>query len=235
MVYLIAGFAALAIGILAMRAFARANPTWVARRLTMGAGVVLLLAAGVFALRGLEFVAVPLAMFASWLLWGSTSGPWGVGGARKSPGQTSSVTTDHLEMELDHDTGEMRGRVLKGIFKDRDIESLSPADMALLWQDCRHTDPPSAQIIEAYLDRTYPSWREDMARGESDMSRGPDGRMTVEEAFEILGLKPGAGEEEIRRAHRDLMLKLHPDRGGSTYLAAKINEAKDVLLELKRS
>jgi hypothetical protein len=235
MVYLIAGFAALAIGILAMRAFARANPTWVARRLTMGAGVVLLLAAGVFALRGLEFVAVPLAMFASWLLWGSTSGPWGVGGARKTPGQTSSVTTDHLEMELDHDTGEMRGRVLKGIFKDRDIESLSPADMALLWQDCRHTDPPSAQIIEAYLDRTYPSWREDMARGESDMSRGPDGRMTVEEAFEILGLKPGAGEEEIRRAHRDLMLKLHPDRGGSTYLAAKINEAKDVLLELKRS
>jgi hypothetical protein len=235
MVYLIAGFAALAIGILAMRAFARANPTWVARRLTMGAGVVLLLAAGVFALRGLEFVAVPLAMFASWLLWGSTSGPWGVGGARKSPGQTSSVTTDHLEMELDHDTGEMRGRVLKGIFKDRDIESLSPADMALLWQDCRHTDPPSAQIIEAYLDRTYPSWREDMARGESDMSRGPDGRMTVEEAFEILGLKPGAGEEEIRRAHRDLMLKLHPDRGGSTYLAAKINEAKDVLIELKGS
>jgi hypothetical protein len=230
MVYLIAGFAALAIGILAMRAFARANPTWVARRLTMGAGVVLLLAAGVFALRGLEFVAVPLAMFASWLLWGSTSGPWGVGGARKSPGQTSSVTTDHLEMELDHDTGEMRGRVLKGIFKDRDIESLSPADMALLWQDCRHTDPPSAQIIEAYLDRTYPSWREDMARGESDMSRGPDGRMTEDEALEILGLEPGADEDAIRRAHRELMLRLHPDRGGSTYLAAKINEAKDVAL-----
>ncbi len=229
MAYLIAGFAALAIGIISMRAFARANPAWVARRLSVGAGVVLLLAAGALALRGLEAVAVPLAMLASWLLWGSTSGPWG-GGARKSPGQTSRVTTDHLEMELDHDTGEMRGRVLKGLFKNRDIESLSPADMALLWQDCRHTDPRSAQIIEAYLDRTYPSWREDMARGESDMHGGADGRMTVKEAFEILGLKQGASEDEICRAHRDLMLKLHPDRGGSTYLAAKINEAKDVAL-----
>jgi len=235
MAYLIAGFAALAVAIIALRAFARANPQWIARRLTVGAGVVLLLAAGALALRGLEAVAVPLAMLASYLLWGSTSGPWGAGRARKSAGQTSRVVTDHLEMELDHDTGAMRGRVLKGLFKDRDIESLSVADMALLWQDCRHTDPSSAQIIEAYLDRTYPSWREDMARGESDMSRGADGRMTAEEAFEILGLKPGASEEAIRRAHRDLMLKLHPDRGGSTYLAAKINEAKDVALGLQGS
>jgi hypothetical protein len=188
------------------------------------------LAAGALALRGLEAVAIPLAMLGSWLLWGTTSGPWGLGGARKSPGQTSRIATEHLEMELDHDTGEMHGRVLKGLFKDREIDSLSPADMALLWQDCRHTDPQSAQLIEAYLDRTYPTWREDMARGESDMNRGPDGRMTLEEALQILGLKPGASEDEIRRAHRDLMLKLHPDRGGSTYLAAKINEAKDVAL-----
>lgn len=233
--YLIAGFAVLAIMIVALRAFARTNPAWMARRLTLGAGVVLLLAAGALALRGQSFIAVPLAMVASWLLWGSGSGPWGAGRANKTPGQSSRVATDHLEMELDHDTGEMRGRVLKGLFTGRDIESLSVADMALLWQDCRHTDQPSAQLIEAYLDRTYPSWREDMARGESDMSRGPDGRMTADEAFEILGLKPDAGEEDIRRAHRDLMLRLHPDRGGSTYLAAKINEAKDVALRLKRA
>ncbi len=230
MAYLISGLAALVIGLLALRAFAHANPARLSRRLTLSGGVVSLLAAALLFVRGLEVIAVPLAMFGSYLLWGSTSGPWGAS-SRRSKGQSSRITTEHLEMELDHDTGEMRGRVLKGLFKDRDIDSLSPADMALLWQDCRHTDPQSAQLIEAYLDRVHPSWREDMARGESDMSRGPDGRMDLEEAFDILGLKPGAEAEDIRRAHRDLMLKLHPDRGGSTYLAAKINEAKDVALK----
>jgi hypothetical protein len=230
MAYLILGFAALAVGLLVLRAFAGANPTKVARRLTIGGGVVSLLAAGALALRGLAPAAIPLAMLGSWLIWGSTTGPWGGGSARKSPGQTSRIVTDHLEMELDHDTGEMRGRVIKGLFADRNIESLTPADMALLWQDCRNTDPQSAQIVEAYLDRVHPSWREDVARGESNMGRGPGGRMTPKEAFEILGLAPGASEDEIRHAHRDLMLKMHPDRGGSTYLAAKINEAKDVAL-----
>jgi len=230
MAYLISGLATLVIGLLALRVFAHANPARLSRRLTLSGGVVSLLAAALLFVRGLEVIAVPLAMFGSYLLWGSTSGPWGAS-SRRSKGQSSRITTEHLEMELDHDTGEMRGRVLKGLFKDRDIDSLSPADMALLWQDCRHTDPQSAQLIEAYLDRVHPSWREDMARGESDMSRGPDGRMDLEEALDILGLKPGADAEDIRRAHRDLMLKLHPDRGGSTYLAAKINEAKDVALK----
>jgi hypothetical protein len=230
MAYLISGLAALVIGLLALRAFAHANPARLSRRLTLSGGVVSLLAAALLFVRGLEVIAVPLAMFGSYLLWGSTSGPWGAS-SRRSKGQSSRITTEHLEMELDHETGEMHGRVLKGLFKDRDVDSLSPADMALLWQDCHHTDPQSAQLIEAYLDRVHPNWREDMARGESDMSRGPDGRMDLEEALDILGLKPGADAEDIRRAHRDLMLKLHPDRGGSTYLAAKINEAKDVALK----
>lgn len=235
MIYLILGFAALAAGLLVLRAFVGANPAKVARRITIGGGIVLLLAAGALALRGLASVAVPLAMLGSWLLWGSASGPWGGGSAQKSPGQTSRIVTDHLEMELDHDTGEMRGRILKGLFAGRNIESLTPVDMALLWQDCRNTDPQSAQIIEAYLDRVHPTWREDVARGESKMGRGPGGRMTPEEAFEILGLAIGASEDEIRSAHRELMLKLHPDRGGSTYLAAKINEAKDVALATRNA
>ncbi len=236
MLYLVLGLIALALGLIAMRSFAQANPANVARRLRIGGGAVSLFAAGLLMLRGLEFIAIPLGMFGSWVLWGRTLPPWlgGGGSARRSPGQTSRIETDHLEMELDHDTGEMHGRVLKGMFAGRDIDTLSPTDLGLLWQDCRHTDLRSAQLVEAYLDRIHPTWREDMARGESDMSRGPDGRMTEEEALEILGLKPGADEEDIRRAHRELMLRLHPDRGGSTYLAAKINEAKDVALDALR-
>ena len=236
MLYLVLGLIALVLGLIALRSFAQANPANVARRLRIGGGAVSLFAAGLLMLRGLEFIAIPLGMFGSWLIWGRTLPPWlgGAGSARRSPGQTSRIETDHLQMELDHDTGEMHGRVLRGMFAGRDIDTLSPTDLGLLWQDCRHTDLRSAQLVEAYLDRIHPTWREDMARGESDMSRGPDGRMTEEEALEILGLKPGADEEDIRRAHRELMLRLHPDRGGSTYLAAKINEAKDVALDALR-
>jgi hypothetical protein len=233
MLYLVLGTLALALGLYALRAFTRANPADVARRLRIGGGVAALLVSGVLFLRGAAPLAVPLAMLGSWLIWGRTMPPWlgGGGNARRSPGQTSRITTDHLEMELDHDTGEMHGRVLKGMFAGRDMASLSPTELGLLWQDCRLTDQRSAQLVEAYLDRIHPTWREDMARGESDMSRGPDGRMTEEEALEILGLKAGADAEAIRRAHRELMLRLHPDRGGSTYLAAKVNEAKDVAID----
>lgn len=232
MQYLLFGFAALLVFLFLTRAYTIANPQVMARRIRVGAGVAVLTGAFVLTLRGAMGYAMSLAALGSWLLWGGgLPGPWGP--VRKSPGQTSRVTTEHLEVELDHDSGAIRGRVLKGFFAGRDLESLAPVEMAHLWQDCRFGDPQSAQIIEVYLDRVHPTWREDMARTEGGSSTGEAGagdRMSRAQALDILGLGASASEEDIRRAHRELMLKLHPDRGGSTFLAAKINEAKDVLL-----
>jgi len=233
MQFLILGLVALVVALIVLRGFTVANPAVMARQLKLAGGVLALLAAVVFFARGGINQALVLALIGAWLLGWRGLGSWGgfPGSARKSPGQASRVVTDHLEMELDHDTGAMTGRVRKGMFQGRNIESLKPAEVALLWQDCRFVDPQSAQILEAYLDRVHATWREDVARGEREM-RSSDGRMSADEAYSILGLAPGASEDDVRRAHRALMLKLHPDRGGSTYLAAQINEAKDVLLGL---
>jgi len=229
MVYFLTGLMVLALGLLVAQKFKTANPVLMAQRLRAAAGILLLGVAGIAMARGVISYALPLAMLGAWLLWGAGGAPWG---QRSQPtgGQTSHVTTEHLDMTLDHDTGRMWGRVLKGFFAGRELESLKPIELAHLWQDCRFADPQSAQLVEAYLDQVHPTWRDDMARGEAEHAQGPDGKMTVNQALDILGLPPGASEEDIRRVHRELMLKLHPDRGGSTYLAAKINEAKDVLL-----
>jgi hypothetical protein len=227
MQFLLLGLAALALGLLLIHGFSRANVAALARALRVATGVAALTGAGVLLIRGSASYALPLALFGSWLLWGG-GGPWLGGTGQRSPGQVSRVVTEHLELELEHDSGELRGHVRKGVFAGRDIKSLAPAELALLWQDCRFADPQSAQILEALLDRVHPTWREDMARAEAEP--GPGGVMTRAEAYEILGLAPGASEEEIRRAHRELILKMHPDRGGSSYLAAKINQAKELLL-----
>ena len=221
---LLLGFAVLVIVLLFIHSLTRANVGQVARQLRLAGGTILLGIAIALAVRGALGYAMPLGAYALWLLFRRPAGV----AAPASSGQTSQIRTAHLEMELDIDSGAMRGTVLKGVFEGRDIESMAPAELALLWQDCRFEDPQSAQLLEAYLDRIHPSWREDMARAEGEDGAG--GRMTAEEAYDILGVKPGASHDEIRRAHRELMKKLHPDRGGSSYLATKINEAKDFLL-----
>jgi hypothetical protein len=219
--------AALLAAVFAAHKFIKANPAAMARRLKIGGGIVALAAAAFLMSRGAAVLGLPLGLLGVWLLWEPSRLP---GGTAPSQGQISSIVTDHLEVQLDHDSGEMTGRVRKGMFAERRIENMRAAELALLWQDCRFVDQQSAQILQAFLDRTHPSWQEDMARGEKEMSSGPNGKMTEKEALEILGLKTGASEDEVRKAHRELMMRLHPDRGGSTYLASKVNEAKAVLL-----
>ena len=166
-------------------------------------------------------------------------------------GQRSDVETPYLRMTLDHDSGEMEGTVLQGRHAGRRLDELTEPELLDLFGECSLRDDEGRRLLEAYLDRTLgPDWRE---RAEAEAAprarcRRPTGGtgqgwgrkrqsasagrtpMTREEAYEILGLSPGAGTEEIKEAHRTLMRKLHPDHGGSNYLAAKINQAKELLL-----
>lgn len=149
-----------------------------------------------------------------------------------TPGQTSEILTRFLRMTLDHDSGEMRGEVLMGRFSGRRLDELELEQLVTLWEDCRRDDAQSAAVLEAYLDRTQgEAWREMAGHGAGAAGAAAGGGpMTREEAYNILGLEPGASAEAIREAHRRLMRQVHPDHGGSNYLAAKINEAKDLLL-----
>ena len=157
-------------------------------------------------------------------------------GGGGGPGQTSDVETRFLRMVLDHDSGKMTGQVLEGEFTGRALDSLSVDELVGLLQTCWVEDQPSAQVLETYLNRAHPDWRERAQKEapggtDSDTGGGPQkGPMTRAEALEVLGLEKGAGEQDIRDAHHRLIAGLHPDHGGSNYLAAQINRAKDVLL-----
>ncbi len=149
-----------------------------------------------------------------------------------SPGQGSQVETRFFRMYLDHDSGEMNGEVLEGGFKGARLDELDLERLVTLWRECRDSDAQSAAVLEAYLDRLHgQAWRDIASRGEGGGPRAASsGGMSREEALEILGLEEGAGEQQVVEAHRRIMQKVHPDHGGSNYLAAKINEAKELLL-----
>jgi hypothetical protein len=149
--------------------------------------------------------------------------------SRPMGGESTSVRTPWVEMELDHDTGAMRGTVLKGAHAGKTLDRLGRDALLDLYREAGTADSETGRLLEAYMDRTLGAdWRADAERQRSAARSGS--AMSSEEALKILGLKDGAGEDEIRAAHRRLMMQNHPDRGGSDYLAAKINEAKDVLL-----
>lgn len=156
---------------------------------------------------------------------------------RQGPGggQRSRVAGEVVAMELDHDSGAMTGTVLSGPLAGRDLADLDKEEFLSLLDYCRQTDSDSARLLESYLDKRFgDEWRADDPAGqrqESANTDSHDGRLSDAEAYEILGLEAGADRDAIVQAHRRLMQKLHPDHGGSAYLAARINAARAHLLD----
>jgi hypothetical protein len=156
-----------------------------------------------------------------------------------STGKQSKVETPWLRMTLDHDSGAMDGEVLQGEHRGQRLSALSLSQLLTLRDDC---DPQSLQLLDTWLDREHgDDWRQragagsGAGTGHGANNSGPapprNAAMDRKEAYEVLGLEPGASTDEVRAAHRRLIQRLHPDRGGSTFLATKINEAKQVLLQ----
>jgi hypothetical protein len=231
---LIFGVVVLVLLLWAASVFAKADARQLMRVLRPAGGIGALALAVFLGVRGELAVAVPLGFAGLSMLGWLPFGPAGFGQrTSKTPRQASRVRSAYLEMELDHDTGEMRGRILAGPHEGKSLGVLSVETLVNLLADI---DEESRALLAAYLDRREPRWREN-ADGDATAGQGTPARsakMTPEEAYQVLGVEPGASAAEIGRAHRALMKKLHPDQGGSTYLAARVNEAKDILLRRHR-
>ena len=243
--YVLLGLALLVLVVFLSRWFATAKPSSLAKWVKwvfIAAGAAATIFLAVTGKANLAFL--PLAI--TGLPWIMSRMAAGRMNPNPTAGQKSDVETPYLRMTLDHDSGEMEGVVLQGRYAGARLDQLSESQLLELFHECSLRDDEGRRLLEAYMDRILgPDWRE---RGEAEAERersagGGTGQgwgrksasagrppMSREEAYEILGLQPGAGAEEIKEAHRTLMRKLHPDRGGSNYLAAKINQAKELLL-----
>jgi hypothetical protein len=233
LIYLGFGVLVLALGIVLLRAFVEANPANLARAtrtvfitaaVTIAiVALILFIVSERFALGVAEITALAPLLLRAWAHWrrGQSASP--------SPGQASEVETDYLRMHLDHGTGTMSGTVLRGRFQGRYLNELTLDELVDLWRECRVADTQAAKLLEAYLDRQTPDWR-DSNRDDGHPTTSAGDPMTRKEALAILSLKEGASEAEIREVYHRLMLKIHPDQGGSAYFAAKLNQARETLL-----
>ncbi|MFL1460678.1 hypothetical protein ACI6QG_00570 [Roseococcus sp. DSY-14] len=223
------GAALLLLMVALLYGFANARPAAVKQGLGWGLGLVgggvalLLLLSG----RGAQ-AAWALLMFGP-ALWQAARGWWArrrFARPAEGGGEASGVETALLEMRLDLETGAMTGRVRAGRLAGRELSALSLPELRALLEDAARDDPESVPLLEAWLDRAHPDWRVE-GPAPPPAAGGP---MTAAEALAVLGLAEGATRDEVRAAHRRLMQAAHPDRGGSDWLAARVNQARDVLL-----
>jgi len=199
--------------------------------------LALIIGVGLIATGRIGLIWMVMFGFLPWLsrflnfrrMWKTMRGP--------RPGANSTVQSRFFAMTLDHETGNMDGKVLEGSHEGRLLSGLSLSDLVSLYATVQAADRKSADLLEAYIDRAHgPEWREAEPAGaqagseQQRRAHGASGGMSRAEALAVLGLKDGCTAAEIRDAHKRMMKSAHPDAGGSDYLAAKVNEAKDVLL-----
>ena len=232
MIWLAAGAATLVLFLLASRAFTQMSPATLARVTRNGAAAALVIGGLFLTIRGAIWLG-PLLI--------ATAGPlvaprlvaavrrFFSGSAAPGAARISEVETAWIRMRLDRTSGEMSGTVLQGAFAGLNLADLSLAQLVSLMKDLRVHDADGARLIETYVDRVHgDAWR---STEEPPHARPPSSTdMTREDALAVLGLREGATREDILAAHRRLMMQMHPDKGGSDYLAAKINAAKAVLV-----
>ena len=222
------------------RWYVNAQPAHVFRALRWLAMIIVVIGIAAIALSGrwnllwvLSFPALPLLMRwrAMRAMQKNARGPKG--------GQQSQVDTRFLRMTLEHDTGDMDGEVREGSFTGQMLSELKLGELIELWRECAREDEQSRGVLESYLDREHAEWRDVVGEGASadghDRTRGGESpwtrnSMSVEEALEVLGLEPDASNSDIESAYRNEMKRAHPDQGGSDWMAAKVNQARDVLL-----
>jgi hypothetical protein len=235
MLALLGGVVILAGLLLLVYLFVNADPAKLARGLKWTAiGLAVLLFLFLLLSERFAFLWLPLTLALPYLRRARSL--WGGFRNANSGGSSSDIATPYLRMSLDHDSGAMTGTVLAGRFAGMRLEEMTRSDLLALLRECRAADEEGARLVEAYLDRADPEWRDEFAAGQDSGGgtqpprTGPDD-ISVDEAYAILGLAPGAEEAAIKAAHHRLMMQLHPDHGGTDYLATKINRARDVLLK----
>lgn len=216
-------------GLWLIRKFGKLKPAASRGLIQKLAGGGIIAASGLLALRGQMNIAVPVFLFGAGLIGKSAIFPNGFGWpGPKSAGQKSRVATSLLAMELDHDSGGMDGEILAGQSKGKRLSTLNDAELKSFHALCMGARDQSRALFEAWLDRNKGEWR--ATWGTTAGTHSASGPMGKDEARAVLGVKPDASDDDIRSAHRRLMKEFHPDKGGSDYLASKINAAKDILL-----
>ncbi|MGD8326502.1 MAG: hypothetical protein PVF65_06275 [Sphingomonadales bacterium] len=236
MVYLIAGIVLLLLVYYFLDWLKSADPSDVRRSLTSMGIVALVLIALILVFTGRVVAAWPF-LLGAFGLYMRLKQAWGLAsffkqglGHSSQKDRVSVVRSSHIKMTLNHENAQLNGKVLKGLFAGKKLSDMDQVQLLNKHEELMHEDQDGLRLLENYLDKAFPNWRMSYRQNEQrNEANGPD-KMDEAQALDILGLKAGAKKDEVRAAHKRLMKQLHPDSGGSTYLASKINEARDFLL-----